>query len=137
MPPSARFMELLDVMRDIHIRKNAGYSGDSPDAFANFRESEDFDVSAFRGCMVRMSDKWSRIKCLSKNPDNDKVGEAITDTLIDLANYSIIAVCLYEEENKRKESVNERTICTEETPLGHSQENSQTEVFWGRREQVG
>jgi hypothetical protein len=126
-------MELLEVMRDIHIKKNAGYSGDAPDAFSNFRESEDFDVSAFKGCMVRMSDKWSRIKCLSKNPDNDKVGEAITDTLIDLANYSIIAVCLYEEEN-RKENVNEGIVCAEESNLRNSKENPQTKIFWKRGE---
>jgi hypothetical protein len=136
MPPSKRFMELLDVMRDIHVRKNAGYSGDSPDAFSNFRESEDFNVSAFKGCMVRMSDKWSRIKCLSKNPDNDKVGEAITDTLIDLANYSIIAVCLYEEEN-RKESVDEGIVCTKTSSIEDSYEHTSPEVFRRGGDKVG
>lgn len=151
MPPSKRFMELTDKMKDIHIRKNAGYAGDSPDAFKNFRESEDFEVSAFKGCMVRMSDKWSRIKSLSKNPKNDMVGESIKDTLIDLANYCIIAYCLYEEEEAivekqkiivqeekiRKENINEGTVSTSETRLEDGNEHSETTVFRGRRNNVG
>lgn len=140
MPPSKRFMELTEKMKDIHIRKNAGYAGDCPDAFKNFRESEDFEVSAFKGCMVRMSDKWSRIKSLSKNPENDMVGESIKDTLIDLANYSIIAYCLYEEEEAekiRKESVDENIISTEKTNIEDSHEDTQTEVFRGWGDLVG
>ena len=39
---------------------------------------------------------------ISKNPDNDKVGEAITDTLMDMAVYSLIAICLFEEQNQKK-----------------------------------
>jgi hypothetical protein len=150
MPPSKRFMELTDKMKDIHIRKNAGYAGDCPDAFKNFRESEDFEVSAFKGCMVRMSDKWSRIKSLSKNPKNDMVGESIKDTLIDLANYSIIAYCLYEEEEamlekqkiitqkeNREESVDENIVSTKKSNLENSNEYSETAVFRGWRGNVG
>ena len=57
-----------------------------------------FDVTAFQGCLVRMGDKFIRVSNLSKNPASDKVGEAITDTLQDLAVYCIIAMCLWEEE---------------------------------------
>jgi len=100
MAPSKRFVELLKKMEDIHTRKNAGYAGcDNPDAFANFRMSEMFGVSPFRGCLVRLSDKFIRIANLTKDSKNEQVGEAITDTLLDLANYAIIAICLYEEEN--------------------------------------
>jgi hypothetical protein len=138
MPPSKRFMELTETMKDIHIRKNAGYAGDCLDAFKNFRESEDFGVSAFMGCMVRMSDKWSRIKSLSKNPNNDMVGESIKDTLIDLANYSIIAYCLYEEEEKiRKENVDEGIVPTNETRLEDSNEYFTEEVFRRGGDKVG
>jgi hypothetical protein len=102
MPPSQRFMELVEQMKDIHSRKNAGYSGDSPDAFENFRRAELFGVSAFKGCMVRLSDKFVRSANLIKNPNNEQVGEALTDTLLDLANYAIIAICLYEEEQQKE-----------------------------------
>lgn len=95
---SKRYIELLKQMKDLHIRKNAGYAGDSPDPWANFREAENFDVSTFKGVLIRMSDKWVRMKNLIKNPSNEQVGESIKDTLLDLASYALIAVCLSEEK---------------------------------------
>lgn len=96
---SAKFMNLLTEMEDIHKRKNAGYAGEgSMDPWANFRMSEAIGVSAFNGCLVRMGDKYTRVCNLAQNPDNEQVGESIHDTLIDLANYALIAICLYEEE---------------------------------------
>jgi hypothetical protein len=98
-----RYLQLLDEMKDLHTRKNAGYAGkDNPDAWANFRMSEAFGVSAFKGCLVRMSDKYIRVTNLVKNPDNDQVGENVKDTLFDLAAYALIAVCLLEEQGKLK-----------------------------------
>ena len=103
-PGSPRFLELLGDMRRTHIAKNAGYAGaDNPDFFANFRDCEGINIPAFMGCLVRMGDKWSRIKSLARDPSNERVGEAITDTLIDLANYSLIAICLYEEQCRAAE----------------------------------
>ena len=101
MAANPRFLALLKTMEDIHKRKNAGYAGvNTPDAFKNFRMAELFGISAFKGCLVRLSDKFIRVANLSQNPDADQVGEAITDTLIDLANYAIIAICLYEEKHE-------------------------------------
>ena len=95
---STRYLSLLEGMRDLHIRKNAGYAGaTNPDPWANFRMSEDFDVSAFKGCLIRMTDKYIRVKNLVKSPENEQVGENIKDTLQDLAAYALIAVCLLEE----------------------------------------
>lgn len=131
MPPSKRFIELLKEMGELHARKNAGYAGDSPDPFLNFRQAEMMGVSAFKGCLIRISDKFSRVCSLSKNPSNDKVGEAITDTLMDMAVYSLIAICLFEEQNQKKENINEGTIYTEKTNIENSNEHLKTEVFWG------
>lgn len=98
---SKRYMQLLDEAKELHIRKNAGYSGvDNPDAWANFRMAEEFGVSAFKGCLVRMSDKYIRITNLVRNPDNEQVGESIKDTLKDLSAYALIALCLLEEEEE-------------------------------------
>lgn len=97
-----RYLELLEEMKDLHIRKNAGYSGkDNPDAWANFRMAEAFGVSPFKGCLVRMSDKYIRVTNLVKNPANDMVNENVKDTLFDLAAYALIAICLLEEEETK------------------------------------
>jgi hypothetical protein len=99
MAESKEFIKLLDDIRDLHKRKNDGYAGkDADDPWANFRMAEMLGISAFQGCLIRMSDKFIRVCNLSKDPTNDQVGEHITDTLLDLAVYSLIAICLYNEK---------------------------------------
>ena len=100
MAGDPKYLQLLDDMRELHIKKNAGYSGDSPDRWTNFRMAEKFGVSAFLGCLVRLSDKFIRIQNLVKNPNNEMVGESIKDTLLDLASYALIAYCLLTEEEE-------------------------------------
>lgn len=94
-----RFYELIDELAAMHAAKNAGYAGsDNPDPLANFRKCEKFGISAFQGCLVRLSDKFARVTNLAKKPTDEQVGESITDTLKDLASYALLAICLYEEE---------------------------------------
>ena len=100
MSGDPQYLKLLDEMRELHLKKNAGYSGDNPDRWVNFRMAENFGVSAFLGCLVRMSDKFNRVQNLVKNPRNEQVGEAITDTLMDLASYALISICLLQEREK-------------------------------------
>lgn len=95
------YLQLLEDMRQLHIKKNAGYAGDSADRWANFRLSESFGVSPPLGVLVRMSDKWIRITNLIKNPSFDQVGESIDDTLLDLASYALIAICIRREGKER------------------------------------
>jgi hypothetical protein len=91
-------------MKVLHEKKNAGYAGASnPDPWANFRMCESFGISAFDGCMVRLSDKYIRVTNLMKNPKNEQVGESIIDTLMDLSAYALIAVCLLDEKMERDE----------------------------------
>jgi len=116
---SAKFMNLLTEMEDIHKRKNAGYAGEgSMDPWANFRMAEMLDISAFKGCLVRMGDKYSRICNLAEDPNNEQVGESIHDTLIDLANYSLIAICLY-EEMQEMEAERDEMLSDEKYMLKH------------------
>lgn len=98
MAGDVRYLQLLDEMRELHVRKNAGYAGDSEDRWANFRRSERFGVSSFLGCVVRLSDKYIRVENLIANPNNEQVGESIKDTLMDLSAYALIALCLLEQE---------------------------------------
>lgn len=97
---SEQFLTLLEKMKQLHISKCAGYAGqDNNDPWANFRMSKRFGVSPFIGCLVRMSDKYIRVSNLIQNPDNEQVGENIQDTLLDLAAYALIAICLLDEKS--------------------------------------
>ena len=100
--PSSRFEELLDKMKDIYKRKNHDYSGEGEDPFSNFRECEDFNVPAWKGVLVRLGDKYSRLKNFAKKETLAVSDETIIDTLIDNANYSLIAAILIEEMSAAK-----------------------------------
>jgi hypothetical protein len=99
---SPRFMELLEVMGDIHQRKNADYSPGA-DPWRNFRRSERVHVPAFVGAWNRLGDKIERSETLIANVMDGKgenaavKDESLWDTLIDGANYFLIVACLYEE----------------------------------------
>jgi hypothetical protein len=85
-------LQLLEEAKRIHIAKNAGYSGiNAVDPWKNFREAERFGVSPFLGCLVRVGN-------LIQDPAADQVDEKITDTLLDMANYCLIAICVWEEQ---------------------------------------
>ena len=92
------FYKLLEVMAKIHSDKNHDYASKA-DPFLNFRESEGFGIDAGKGVMVRMSDKWSRLKQLELKGEALVKDEALIDTLIDLANYSIIRAVIYLEKH--------------------------------------
>lgn len=97
--PSRRYKALTEGEWDLHVAKNAGYAGaENPDPWANFRMCEAFGITAFQGCMVRLSDKYIRVTNLMKDPSNDRVGESLRDTLKDLSAYAKIAICLLDEQ---------------------------------------
>lgn len=104
-----RFFELTREMDIIHEAKNTGYATQE-DPLSNFKMCEHFNcpncgmkIPAWLGALIRMSDKWSRLIQLVNNPNADKVGETIADTLGDLAGYDLVVRILREEwENERK-----------------------------------
>ena len=48
---------------------------------------------------IRLSDKLSRFKTLSKNPVQQVQDESMRDTLLDLANYAIMTVMEMDIQN--------------------------------------
>lgn len=103
-----RFYELLDGLSELHSRKNHDYAGQA-DPLANFRECERIGVSAFRGCFVRMMDKYMRIANFFTAGELKVKDESVKDTLRDLAVYSLIAIILLEEQNTEIPSTREKT----------------------------
>jgi hypothetical protein len=97
MSQSERFYELLEEMKTTHDAKRHDYASEE-DVFANFRTCEQAGIPAWKGCCVRLGDKFSRIMGFAKKEKLKVKDESIKDTLIDMANYAIIALILYEEE---------------------------------------
>jgi len=90
---------LLQDMAQLHNDKNAGYAGhNNENPLANFYACNEYlGIGVFAGCLVRLCDKYERIKHLREDLDNDKVNESIIETTSDLIAYALIAAILYLE----------------------------------------
>lgn len=76
--------ELCDYIHNLYISKNNDYGNSVSDTFKKF------GIDAY---LVRMYDKINRVYSLTRNNAERKVeDEKIEDTLLDLANYAMIAV---------------------------------------------
>ena len=90
-----KFDALIEEIQKLHESKNHDYAeGDDP--LSNLRRARAVGVEPWRGVIVRLTDKWSRIEQLAsgKKPKH----ESMRDSLIDNAVYSLLAVILLDEQ---------------------------------------
>lgn len=77
-----------DKLNSIYRAKNTDYD----DSF-----SKSITEMGYVAAITRMEDKMRRIKALLMNPDmTPRVEESVKDTLLDLANYSLLTLTEYE-----------------------------------------
>lgn len=90
-----KFTAILEEIAELHDSKNHDYAEDA-DPLSNLRRAEAFGIPAWKGVLVRLTDKWSRIEQLTngKAPKH----ESLRDSLIDNAIYSLLAVILLDEK---------------------------------------
>lgn len=74
--------------RELFEKKNTDYG----DSFADYGPV---------GVIIRMGDKIKRLQSISKNGVNLIEDEGIRDTLIDLHNYSAMAIMLIDEDQQQ------------------------------------
>lgn len=87
-----QFRNITAAMADTYERKNADYGDSFSESIAEF--------GPVAG-IVRIGDKFNRLKNLIKNPGKQRVhDESIADTLLDMANYCIM---LHIEINNKNE----------------------------------
>jgi len=92
-----RFYELLNIIADLHSRKNADYCG-YRDPLANLRLCKMAGIDPFLGCIVRLSDKFSRLCSFAEKGYLEVKDEKIIDTLMDMSVYALLAIILLEEK---------------------------------------
>ena len=96
-----RFYELIEEIKQLHAAKNHDYTK-GRDALSNLRACESFGVPAWKGTLVRMCDKWSRLQSFALCDKLKVENEKITDTLMDFAVYSLLEIILIEEAQEAK-----------------------------------
>lgn len=85
--------ELLDSLHNLYIAKNRDYGDSVHDTY------EKYGLVSF---LVRLEDKLNRARTLSKQ-DAVVQDEKIEDTLMDMANYAILAVIELKGERTNNE----------------------------------
>ena len=92
-------LDILDNMQSVYEAKDNDYSTTGL-PMGNLRKCEEAGIDAWRGCLVRIGDKISRLKNFLKEKEYLVISEKAEDTVIDLANYAILMSCLLEEIKK-------------------------------------
>jgi hypothetical protein len=96
-PTSQAYFDLLDKMKALHASKSRDY-GSETDPLANIRSGAEFvGIEPFKGAMVRLSDKVTRLATFNRTGSLHH--EGVEDTLLDLASYSLLALLLYQEDH--------------------------------------
>jgi hypothetical protein len=90
---------LFKDMQDLMRAKNNDYTADGG-PFSNFEGTEDFGVDRMTGLMIRMSDKFQRLKSYSKTGKLLVKDEGIEDAFKDLIGYSCLALGMLKEGDK-------------------------------------
>ena len=89
--------ELLDNLHNLYVTKNRDYGDSVHDTY------EKYGLVSF---LVRLEDKLNRARGLSKR-DALVLDEKIEDTLLDMANYAILAVIELRADQSEKVSCDE------------------------------
>ena len=84
--------ELLDKLSELYLTKNADY-GDSV--------SETYKKYGMTSFLVRMEDKLNRVRTLTQK-EAKVADEKIEDTLLDTANYALLAIIEKKMEEKER-----------------------------------
>lgn len=88
-----RHLELCESLNKLYAQKNKDY-GDS--FHATYLEE------GLAMARIRLSDKLNRFKSLSRSGEQEVKDESMIDTLLDLANYSLMTVLELQEEVGQK-----------------------------------
>lgn len=93
------FEKTTTRMVDTMKKKNADYGGAVPDPFSNFVQVETLGIAtAEQGFLTRMTDKLCRVASFAKNGELQVKDESVSDTLLDLANYSLLMMAYLESK---------------------------------------
>lgn len=97
----AGYLEAVIEGVEIHTKKNSDYSGGGgpdDDPLANFKGSGEVGIDPGLGIILRMQDKFQRVKAFAKTGKLAVVDEGVEDAMLDIANYALLFLALKRED---------------------------------------
>jgi hypothetical protein len=85
-------------------KKNADYTANSDNPFANFELAEYLDIAtAEAGLLIRVCDKIQRVKSFLKTGTLQVKSESYKDSLRDIIGYCLLLIGIMEAKEKKKQ----------------------------------
>ena len=109
MARNREFDDELDALKMLHDAKNADYSTlENP--YKNLQATERIGVEAWKGIVIRLMDKFSRLEEYCVKGELAIKSEGIDDTFADIAVYSILARILFRKEQEQQQELTDAEI---------------------------
>ena len=106
MARNREFDDELDALKMLHDAKNSDYSTlENP--YKNLQATERIGVEAWRGIVIRLMDKFSRLEEYCVKGKLAIKSEGVDDTFADIAVYSILARILFRKEQEKQQELTE------------------------------
>lgn len=99
----------LESIKSLIEKKNHDYTAGNSDALYNLRDAEDIGLSPMHGLILRMGDKFKRLKTFTKTGSLAVVGEGASDAFSDLIGYSLMGLALLEETQAKEMGQNKNS----------------------------
>ena len=103
MARNREFDDLLDELKMLHDAKNHDYAT-AENPYKNLEEVLSIGIEPWRGIVIRLMDKFERVKQYCVNGELAIKSEGLEDTLKDIAVYSSLAVILFRKEQEQAKS---------------------------------
>lgn len=105
-PYEAKYMETVNSLTETFLRKNADYGSSVK---KNYDKLEKYGPNeGLKYVFGRISEKYDRLENLIYgNHENKVVDESIADTLLDMANYAILASVSFNEHHSKPQEMPE------------------------------
>ena len=98
------YLDAVLKAMEIHTAKNTDYSGGGgpdDDSLANFKGAVELGIDPGLGIILRMQDKFQRIKAFAKTGKLAVADEGVEDAMTDIANYAFLYLALKSESESK------------------------------------
>ena len=103
MARNKEFDDALDELKMLHDAKNHDYAT-AENPYKNLEGVSRIGVEPWRGIVIRLMDKFSRVEEFCVKEELAVKQESIEDTVMDIAIYSVLAIILRRKSKNLKES---------------------------------
>jgi len=97
-----QFYVIVEELKELHSRKNRDYAQKDP--LSNLKMCERGGLPAWKGVIVRLTDKISRLLTFMEREKYAVNDESVEDSFRDTAVYAILGLILYQEAKNDKGS---------------------------------